>query len=30
MPNGDTAFEFGIADKEGKYVSSINIKGIEF
>ena len=30
MPNGDTAFEFGIADKEGKYLSSINIKGLEF
>jgi N-acetylmuramoyl-L-alanine amidase len=30
MPNGDLAFEFGIADQEGKYVSSINLKGIEF
>jgi N-acetylmuramoyl-L-alanine amidase len=30
MPNGNTAFEFGIADKDGKYLSSINIKGMEF
>jgi len=30
MPNGETAFDFGIADKDGIFFTSINMNGIEF
>ena len=30
MPNGETTFEFGIADKDGNFFTSINMNGMKY